>query len=59
MYKTIIPILIMTIAFSSCRPSYMRCPKNKRCVAIPVTNKESLCLQEVKNSEKELTTQQL
>ncbi len=59
MYKIIIPLLIITIGFSSCRPSYMRCPKNKRCVAIPATNNEPLCLAEVNISEKELTTHQL
>jgi len=59
MYKILIPLLIIAVGFSSCRPSYMRCPKNKRCVAIPVTNQEPLCVIEVNISEKELTTHQL
>jgi len=36
MYKIFIIILVIIIGFSSCRPSYMRCPKNKRCVALPL-----------------------
>lgn len=59
MYKIIIPLLVITIGFSSCRPSYMRCPKNKRCVATPITNKESLYIAIVNISEKVLTTHQL
>ena len=59
MYKKTALLLVIIIGFSSCRPSYMRCPKNKRCVAVPVTNKESLCVATVNISEKELTTHQL
>ena len=59
MCKIIIFFLIITMAFSSCRPSYMRCPKNRRCVAIPVTKEDSTFQAFVNNSKKELLTCQL
>ena len=59
MHKIIVPLLIITIGFSSCRPSYMRCPKNKRCVAIPLEKENSLCKTTVNVPGKELITHQL
>jgi len=42
MKKTFISIcaIIILLLISSCRPSYMRCPKNRRCVATPMQNND-------------------
>ena len=45
MYKILITLMVIVIGFSSCRPSYMRCPKNKRCVAVPLQNNSPIIAQ--------------
>lgn len=41
MCKISITLLIIMLGLSSCRPSYMRCPKNRRCIVLP-TAKENI-----------------
>ena len=35
MAKIVLFICILALGVSSCRPSYMRCPKNRRCEITP------------------------
>lgn len=59
MYKKLITLLIIAIGFSSCRPSYMRCPKNRRCEVVPFEKENPLCVTTVNVPRKEPITHQL
>lgn len=55
--KIVLSLLFLLVSFSSCRPRYMRCPKNKRCVEITKTQLSKNLI--VTNYKKEFIPYQL
>lgn len=56
MRKTLICIFVIIIGFTSCRPSYMRCPKNRRCEVVPRLNEQQLVINNLDINSKKTTT---
>lgn len=56
MQRIICIIIIALLGLSSCRPSYMRCPKNRRCEITPSLNRPSQQFSEVNLVAKEDTS---
>jgi hypothetical protein len=54
MYKSFICFFIIAIGFTSCRPSYMRCPKNRRCEITPFETKTPLIIDTIHSSKNEV-----
>lgn len=56
MNKIFICTIVVVIGFSSCRPSYMRCPKNRRCEVTPRLNQQQLVINNLDINSKKTTT---